>query len=129
MYMTGTDPHIDDGLSKYDNKSIEKNEKKYKLVSIDELIEEKLEKVITDLNELAKSTFNEGRGYFQYSIPRVMWDKKEIMDIIAECMDESGWKFDKIESWTQDGAYKKIITFRIYQESEKNFWTRLKEEN
>ena len=41
MYMTGTDPHIDDGLSKYDNKSIEKTEKKYKLVSIDELIEEK----------------------------------------------------------------------------------------
>lgn len=126
MYMTGTDPHIDDGLSKYDNKSIEKTEKKHKLISIDELIEEKLEQVIADLNELARKTFNEGKVYFQYSIPKVMWDKKEIMDIIADCMDESGWTFDKIENWTNDEAKKKIITFRFYQEPELTFWEKIR---
>ena len=126
MYMTGIDSHIDDGLSKDDNKSIEKTEKKYKLITIDELIEEKVEEVIADLNELARKTFNEGRVYFQYSIPKVMWDKKEIMDIIADCMDESGWTFDKIDNWTSDEAQKKIITFRFYQEAEPSFWSELK---
>lgn len=129
MYMTGIDPHIDDGLSKYDNKSIEKTEKKYKLITIDELIEEKLEQVIADLNELARKTFNEGRVYFQYSIPKVMWDKKEIMDIIADCMDESGWTFDKIDNWANNEAQKKIITFRFYQEADLSFWSKLKSNN
>ena len=126
MYMTGIDSHIDDGLFKDDNKSNEQTEKKHKLITIDELIEEKLEEVIADLNELARKTFNEGRVYFQYSIPKVMWDKKEIMDIIADCMDESGWTFDKIDNWTNDEAQKKIITFRFYQEADQSFWSKLK---
>ena len=117
---------IDDGFSEYDNKSIEETEKKYKLITIDELIEEKLEEVIADLNELARKTFNAGRVYFEYSIPKVMWDKKEVMDIIANCMDESGWTFDKIDNWTQDEAQKKIIRFRFYQEPEITFLEKIR---
>ena len=122
VYVT----EIDDGFSEYDNKNIEETEKKYKLITIDELIEEKLEEVIADLNELARKTFNEGRVYFEYSIPQVMWDKKEVMDIIANCMDESGWTFDKIDNWTQDEAQKKIIRFRFYQEPEITFLEKIR---
>ena len=119
MYMTGIDPHIDGGFSS-DKDKIEdvtkKEPKKYKLVTIDELIEERLDVIISDLNEKARKSFISGKVYFQYAIPKVIWDRREILDIIAECMDEAGWNFDEVDNWIQNGAEQKIITFRFYKE-------------
>ena len=119
MYITGIDTHIDGFSSakdKIEDMSIKEEPKKYKLVTIDELIEERLDIIISDLNEEARKAFISGKVYFQYTIPKVIWDRKEILDVIAECMDESGWNFDEVENWIENGAKQKIITFRFYKE-------------
>ena len=119
MYITGIDTHIDGFSSakdKIEDMSIKEEPKKYKLVTIDELIEERLDVIISDLNEEARKAFISGKVYFQYTIPKVLWDKKEIMDIIAECMDEAGWRFDAVENHIREGAKLKLITFRFYDE-------------
>lgn len=94
---------------------MKKNTEELKLITLDDLIKIKQEKIINQLNQLAEDHFNEGKISFEYYIPSDIWALEEIKTYITKHMEKSDWHFVKIEDFKSPitGQKLKKIEFSV----------------